>query len=189
MGNGQTPPGVDLDSRGTIDNGTLGLNESPPPGPIGLDAKNGSAKGGTASMADRIVAYARRQRGDRVGDGQCYTFADRALRQADARSARDNGDITPDADYVWGTSVTLAELQPGDVIQFRNYTYEREIVDRTLRRDGDSTGCTGSPASYRDRPERGWQRCGDSMGAERAGRIAGQPHAAVLHQRHDDARE
>src|SRR5262245_58631889 len=106
MGNGQTPPGLDLDTRGTIDDGTLGLNESPPPGPIGLDAKNGSAKGSTASMADRIVAYARRQRGDRVGDGQCFAFADRALRQADARSARDYGDITPDADYVWGTSVT-----------------------------------------------------------------------------------
>ena len=139
MGNGQTPPGIDLDSRGRIDNGTLGLNESPPPGPIGLDAKNGSAKGGTASMADRIVAYARRQRGDRVGDGQCFTFADRALRQAEARSARDYGDVTPDADYVWGTSVTLAELQPGDVIQFRDYSYERHTViersDETITRD------------------------------------------------------
>ena len=139
MGNGQTPPGIDLDTRGPIDPGTLGLNESPPPGPIGLDAKSGTAKGSTASIADRILSYARRQRGDRVGDGQCYTFADRALRQAEARSARDYGDITPDADYVWGTSVTLAELQPGDVIQFRNYSYERQIVtersDETVTRD------------------------------------------------------
>jgi hypothetical protein len=139
MGNGQPPPGIDLDTRGTIDDGTLGLNESPPPGPIGLDAKNGSAKGATASTGDRILSYARRQRGDRVGDGQCYTFADRALRQAEARSARDYGDITPDADYVWGTSVTLGELQPGDIIQFRNYSYERQIVtersDETVTRD------------------------------------------------------
>ena len=64
MGNGHTPPGIDLDTRGTIDDGTLGLNESPPPGPIGLDAKNGSAKGATASISDRILSYARRKRGD-----------------------------------------------------------------------------------------------------------------------------
>src|SRR5262249_37893310 len=138
MGNGQTPPGIDLDTRGTIDDGTLGLNESPPPGPIGLDAKGGTAKGSSATTADRILGYARRQRGDRVGDGQCYTFADRALGLADARSARDYGDITPDADYVWGTLVTLGVLQPGDVIQFRNYSYEREIViersDETVTR-------------------------------------------------------
>src|SRR5689334_8802983 len=139
MGNGRTPPGIDLDTRGTIDDGTLGLNETPPPGPIGLDAKSGTAKGSTATIADRVLTYARRQHGDRVGDGQCYTFTDRALRQAEARSARDYGAITPDADYVWGTSVTLAELQPGDVIQFRNYSYERQIViersDETVTRE------------------------------------------------------
>jgi len=139
MGNGHTPPGIDLDTRGTIDDGTLGLNESPPPGPIGLDAKNGSAKGATASISDRILSYARRKRGDHVGDGQCYAFADGALTHAGARSARDYGDITPNADYVWGTAVTLAELQPGDVIQFRDYSYERQIVtersDETVTRD------------------------------------------------------
>jgi hypothetical protein len=139
MGNGQLRPGADLDGRGTIDDGTLARADSPPPGPIGLDAKSGSAKQARASIADRIVSFARRQRGERVGDGQCYAFADRALGQADAKSARDYGTITPDADYVWGTSVTLADLQPGDVIQFRDYSYDRRIViersDETVTRE------------------------------------------------------
>jgi hypothetical protein len=138
MGHG-SPPGIDLDGSATIDDGTLARADSPTPGPIALDAKNGSAKGSTATIAERIVSFARRQRGERVGDGQCFSFADRALRQAEAKSARDFGTITPVADYVWGTSVTLADLQPGDVIQFRNYSYERRIViersDETVTRE------------------------------------------------------
>jgi len=55
MGNGQTPPGIDLGSRGAIDDGTLARAESPTPGPIGLDAKGGTAKGSGASIADQIV--------------------------------------------------------------------------------------------------------------------------------------
>jgi surface antigen len=137
MGNGHPPPGIDT-TDSTIDDGTLARIGSPPPGAIGLDSKSGSAKQAAPSIADRIMAYARRQRGGRVGDGQCYTLADRALRQADARSARDYGTITPDADYVWGTSVTLADLQPGDVVQFRDYGYDRETVierrDETVTR-------------------------------------------------------
>jgi hypothetical protein len=133
MGNGQTPPGIDLDSRGTIDDGTLARAESPPPGPIGLDAKSGTAKTTGASMADRIISFARRQRGDRVGDGECFTLADRALRHADARSARDYGPATPDADYVWGTPVALADLRPGDVVQFRDYRYDRHVVEESSR--------------------------------------------------------
>ena len=131
MSHGQLPPGIDFDSRGTIDFGTGSLAESPPPGPIGLDAKSGSAKGTTPSMADRILSFASRSRGDRVGDGECFALADRALRSATAKSAADFGTVTPAADYVWGTSVSLAELRPGDIIQFRDYRYDREIVTET----------------------------------------------------------
>ncbi len=128
MGMGLIPPSSDLVSQPPLDDGTLPRTGSPPPGPIGLDAKGGSAKGGTASMADQIVAYARQRRGERVGDGECFTLTDRALRGANARSASDYGSITPDADYVWGTSVNLSELRRGDVIQFRDYSYERTDV-------------------------------------------------------------
>jgi hypothetical protein len=125
MGNG--PLGFETHGS-ALDDGTLARIGSTPPGTIGLDSKGGTAKGSTASIADRIVGYVRRQRGERVGNGECFTLVDRALRSADARSAADYGTITPDADYVWGTSVTLADLRPGDVIQFRDYRYHREVV-------------------------------------------------------------
>jgi hypothetical protein len=120
-----------------IDDGTLARIGSPEPGPIGLDSKGGTAKQNRASMADRIVGYASRKRGERDGDGECYTLVNRALRAAGARVAADYGSVTPDADYVWGGSVTLGELQAGDVIQFRDYTFRR--VDVTDDDSGTTT--------------------------------------------------
>ena len=136
MADGKAPAGVDLDTLAPIDDGTLARTESPPPGPIGLDAKSGNAKQSTATLADQILAFARRHRGRRVGDGQCFALADGALRGANARSAADYGTVTPDADYQWGSSVALADLQPGDVVQFRDYVFERVVVTR------DSSGTT-----------------------------------------------
>jgi hypothetical protein len=128
MGNGHPPtPTNDLADPIRIDPGTTARIESPPPGPIGLDAKGGTPKQTQASMADQIVGYPRQNYGHRVGDGECFTLTDRALRNAGARSAADYGQVTPDADYVWGTSVTLANVRPGDVIQFRDYRYHRRV--------------------------------------------------------------
>ena len=127
MGHGTA--GIDLDSLPPIDDGTSARTGSPTPEPVGLDATSGDAKAG--NMADQIVGYARRQQGSRVGKGQCFDFADTALRGAKAKSAADYGKISPNADYTWGTPVTLAGLQPGDVIQFRNYIYESTVVTKT----------------------------------------------------------
>ena len=109
-----------------IDNGTNARTETLPPGTIGLDAPSG---GGTAAagIADRILGFTRRQHGNRVGNGECFTLADRALSTAGAKSASDYGTVTTDADYVWGSSVSLTDLQPGDVIQLRNYRFDREV--------------------------------------------------------------
>ena len=55
-------------------------------------------------------------------DGQCFALVDQALRAAGARSAADYGRVTGDANYVWGSRDGVwGDLQPGDVIQFRNY--------------------------------------------------------------------
>jgi hypothetical protein len=132
MGIGQVPgPTNDLGSPLVIDDGTTPRTESPLPGPIGLDARGGGgARPTQATMAEQIVTYPRRHRGQRVGDGECFTLADRALRTSGAKSAADYGAVAPDVDYIWGTSVQLSDLQPGDVIQFRNYRYEREVETR-----------------------------------------------------------
>jgi hypothetical protein len=128
MGTGGLPFGIDLDPRDPIDEGTAALIPAPPPGPVGLDAKNGTAKPTPAGMSDSVVGYARSHDGGRVGNGECFALADEALRAAGAKSAADFGRVTSHADYVWGTSVGLADVQPGDVIQFRNYTYHRVDV-------------------------------------------------------------
>ena len=146
MGNGQIPGSTD-DFGGALelDDGTGARTESPPPGPIGLDAPSG---GGTTSagIADRIVGFARRQRGNRVGDGECFSFADRALSTAGARSAGDYGDVTPNTDYVWGSTVSLSGLQPGDVIQMRDYRFDREVSVN----NPDGSGSTDS--DFQERP-------------------------------------
>lgn len=144
MGNGLLPgPKNDLGPPLVIDDGTTPRTESPSPGPIGLDAKGGN---NAPTMAERIVSYPRRHRGQRVGDGECFTLADRALTSAGARTAADYGPVTPDVDYIWGTSVQLGALQAGDVIQFRNYRYDREV--ETRHPDGSVTTDT----DFQERP-------------------------------------
>jgi hypothetical protein len=127
MGNGHIPGSAnEIGGELEIDEGTGARTETPPPGPIGLDAPSG---GGTTSagIADRILGFARRQRGNRVGDGECFTFADRALSTAGARRPSEYGSVTPTADYVWGSAILLSDLQSGDVIQLRDYRYDREV--------------------------------------------------------------
>src|SRR3954467_482185 len=127
MGNGHAPGSLnEIGGALEIDDGTGARIETPTPGPIGLDAPSG---GGTSvGVADRVLGFARRQHGSRVGNGECFTFADRALSTAGARSASDFGTVTPNADYVWGSAVSLPDLQPGDVIQMRDYRFDREVA-------------------------------------------------------------
>lgn len=136
MGDGHSPgPTNDLGEPIVVDDGTLPRTQLPAPDAIGFDAKGGNAKGSQASMADRIVGYARRRMSNRVGDGECFALVHRALRSAGAKSARDYGDVTPDADYVWGRAINRSELRRGDIIQFRNY--ELEVETTTSLSDGD----------------------------------------------------
>jgi hypothetical protein len=63
--------------------------------------------------------------GQRVGSGECFDLADRALRAAGARSASDFGPVTADADYRWGSPIAIENVAPGDIIQFRNYAFAK----------------------------------------------------------------
>ena len=132
MGHGLAPTPFDgADPDDPIDEGTLPRIGSPTPRPIGLDSKSpGTAKGSTASMAEQIVAYARRQLGQKVGDGECFALADTALKNAGAKSASAFCTVAPDVDYVWGDGVSLADVRSGDIIQFRDYRFDREVVTR-----------------------------------------------------------
>lgn len=137
MGNASIPASTDEFSNAIlVDDGTSARTQSPTPGPIGLDAKSGNPKQTQASMADQIVSFPRQRMAQQVGDGQCFALADRALRNAGAKSAGDFGTVVPDADYVWGTQINLSDVRPGDIIQLRDYRYDREIETRSP--DGSS---------------------------------------------------
>jgi hypothetical protein len=142
MGGGVRPgPIDDLGPAIFIDDGTLARTESPLPGPIGLQAQGGSGAAASASLGDQVVSFAQDRIGRSVGSGECFDLADQALRNAGAKSAADFGPVTPNADYVWGNSVSLADARPGDIIQFRNYRY-----DRTIKTD------SGTDTDFQERP-------------------------------------
>jgi len=125
MGQGRIPGTLNPETYSEeIDDGTMARASSPLPEPLPT-AKGSSAKEeGTAdSLGEQVVSYATARLGQRVGDGECFTLVDRALRAAGARSAADYGELTADADYVWGTAVGLAGVQAGDLVQFRDYEY------------------------------------------------------------------
>lgn len=85
-----------------------------------------------------IARWAAGRTGHRVGDGQCWTFAETALRQAGARTSNDimgADGVNSDADYVWGTEVSLANVQPGDIVQFRYYSVHIESPDGSGREE------------------------------------------------------
>ena len=136
MSRGSIPgPTDDLGPEIVIDDGTLARTDSPLPGPVGLQAKGGSGKAG-APLGEQVVTFARGKLGQSVGSGECFDLADQALRSAAAKSAADFGSVAKDADYVWGNPVSLGDVRPGDIIQFRDYRYDRTIETDT-RTDTD----------------------------------------------------
>ncbi|QEH37169.1 hypothetical protein OJF2_57560 [Aquisphaera giovannonii] len=68
------------------------------------------------SPGDRVVDYARSQIGKKVGDGECTRLAVQALRHSGAKR--------PDARRgIWGDEVELAEIRPGDILQFEDVVF------------------------------------------------------------------
>ncbi len=83
---------------------------------------------GQPSLGQRVHTWATNRLAQQVGDGECFALADQALRASGARSAADYGEVTADADYVWGNAVQLVDVQPGDVLQFRDYSVTIEVT-------------------------------------------------------------
>jgi hypothetical protein len=112
---------------------------------------NGS---GSLSLGQSTVAYARGKLGQSVGRGECYDLADKALRHAGAKSAPSYGEITDDADYVWGDAISAKDAQPGDILQFRDFdvTILTTTVTKTSRKDGSSATQTNTNTETFGRP-------------------------------------
>lgn len=92
------------------------------------------------SINQDVYTYVFGKLGTQVGDGECFTLADTALKKAKAKSASDYGKITANANYRWGNAVNLSKLLPGDIIQFRNY----KVTITTVTKTRTNTGGGGS---------------------------------------------
>ena len=73
-----------------------------------------------APLNEKVVAFARSKLGQRVGDGDCSSFAREALRYAGAKptgTGRSWGEVVP----------SLRDAKPGDILQFENAVFVRRL--------------------------------------------------------------
>lgn len=118
--------------RHELDRGTNPRIDTPRPATVGFDSKRPRAtKTSGADLAKKILAYARALIGQKDGDGECTTLVENALTKGKARRAEDYGKVGPDTDYKWGTRVPLARVHPGDIVQFRDYSFHMTVVTQT----------------------------------------------------------
>ena len=95
-----------------------------------------------------IVAYASIKRRSKVGTGECFDLANEALKHAGAKTASDFSAVTDDADYIWGSPVPLASVQPGDVLQYRDYVQKRSVEIKTTLNLPDGSTLDLSESSF-----------------------------------------
>jgi len=87
------------------------------------------------TINQKIEFYVRGNLGKQVGDGECWTLAEKALAQAGAQTSNDimgASNVTPDADYVWGDAIAYKDIIPGDILQLRDYTMITKTVVSVL---------------------------------------------------------
>jgi hypothetical protein len=95
--------------------------------------KKGKATGEKNPINEKVVEFAKTSLGQQVGNGECWTLANEALKAAGGKSSPAYTDRPNKGDYVWGELVyavevkdgkatetgSAAKIRPGDVVQFR----------------------------------------------------------------------
>jgi hypothetical protein len=90
------------------------------------------------TIGQKMADFCKANLGKQVGDGDCYDLAAQALKAAGAKPRFIFKDHPEKGDYVWGTLIysrevedgkpketaTVTQIQPGDVIQFRNARFQ-----------------------------------------------------------------
>ena len=72
-------------------------------------------------ISQSVVKFAKSNFGKLVGDEQCWTLAQEALKYANARLAAQNGYQA----YEFGRIVPASKARPGDIIQFEQCSFGR----------------------------------------------------------------
>src|SRR3954462_5088004 len=94
-----------------------------------------AAPAGQQSLGEKVVAFCQDHKGEQVGDGECASLANQALRAAGAKGR--GPDRPAKGDYTWGTQIYYIESQqstpkaegkpfdikPGDIIQLRDVKF------------------------------------------------------------------
>lgn len=106
-----------------------------------------------AYNANNAVVFATGKSG-RYGDGECWTLVEDAVVGAGGKSSRV---LTPNfsatSSYVWGTVVQPSGLQPGDVLQFSNYSWTRTVEVDVTNPDGSGSVNTTDALESRGSPQ------------------------------------
>lgn len=85
----------------------------------------------------QVLAFAQRQSG-RYRDGECWTLVeDSVVRSGGISSRTQTPRFGPQSDYIWGTVVALSAIRPGDVLQFRNYSWRAVTNTKITQPNGD----------------------------------------------------
>ena len=88
------------------------------------------------NLGEKVVAFCQEHKGEQVGDGECASLANQALRAAGAKGR--GADRPEKGDYTWGTQIFYIEAQesapktegkpfdikPGDIIQLRDVKFK-----------------------------------------------------------------
>ena len=78
----------------------------------------------STAISQSVVKFAKSNFGKLVGDEQCWTLAQEALKYANARLAAQNGYQA----YEFGRIVPASKARPGDIIQFEQCSFGKWMV-------------------------------------------------------------
>jgi hypothetical protein len=102
-------------------------------------------------MADtinqKVVQWSAGKVGQHLGRGECWDLANQALKAAGANTSTTTG---ADDDYVWGTTVALNQVIPGDILQFRDYTVTTKTTTKVTFDDGSWSQDTATETEERE---------------------------------------
>jgi hypothetical protein len=77
------------------------------------------------TIQQKVYTYVSGRQDQTVGDGECWTLAETALKDVGAKTSNNlmgAQNVSNDVDYVWGTPINLHEVVPGDILQFSAYS-------------------------------------------------------------------
>jgi hypothetical protein len=101
------------------------------------------------TLNQKVVVWAQGHLGKKVGAGECWDLGESALKQAGAQTSNDLGPVGDDSDYIWGDQIDMKDVQPGDIIQFRDYEVTTTTETEYTFSDGTSVDDTKDSVAQR----------------------------------------